>query len=423
MSRKLKNILIYSAIGFFGIAAIICICCSIFIVPSSPQKINIPCEDSYTLELGEPFDLPISFDDESIELAIESADSDIAFVDGLTITGAKEGTTTIQIIAQNKSAKSIKNVKISVVQTITDLGISIPSTISIYLLDKNKNQAYNDNFFDYVEYSSDYPVNFEIENGNIISVKSGKISAKNIGQTTITFSSTTQPSVKSVHTINVLKIDPDLVINSDNEISLKVDAHTTISYSISPSYYTGTANIEIESANTNIASIEGNKINGVSVGNTKISISLNGDLVKEIDIEVSSNENAIVTPPNPEENNDDPPSDPGDENGSSIEDPQPDPPVQEESYHVELSQVQNCSVDGNIITTTASTSRVSYRIFDQDNNQLTTPYEFSLVSNTEGLSVQPALGGYIKITTSVSGSFEFVIEELNISQTFIINVN
>ena len=348
MTSKLKNILIYCAIGLFFSATMICVCCSLFLKPNNDFEMSITCQDTLEMVVDETIEFPVNCSQENAVIEIKSANLSIVETENLFITSKSVGSTNLRVSASLNGKTVGKNVRVIVKNKVENLGINLNQTVNLFLIDKQKNKANQDGFFDFVEYSCDYPISHTLTNENIVFVTDTKISALAVGETDITFTSTENPEITSTHKIIVSKIEPELVVDLDDTISIKQNHNQTLSYSVSPKYYTGEAEVIINIDDESIAIIEDNKIVGINLGTTSLHFYLNSELVRTIEINVVNDENAVVTPP---DNNDSGENNTGENN----------------NYNVVITAISLCSVNENILTIEDYNAIFKIEIYDGDN--------------------------------------------------------
>ena len=285
MKSKLKNILIFSIIGVLILASIVCVCCVLFIKPSS-NKVTISCIESITLNVGESKNLDIKCSDNNAKIEIVSANSKIAKVENNIVYAIKEGNTSLRITASSDKAIGSKNISVKVIDPDESFEVDLDKEINLYSLSKDHEAAYNDGVFDYVDFSCEYDFYYIIESSEIIEIENNRIKAKSIGSTKVTFYSKNNPNLKSSHTINVRHIVPTLNLKSSRILSLKAGEFANVIYSVGPSYYTGEANVTTSFTNDKIARLDYNKITALKEGQTTLNIYLNDNLVESINITV-----------------------------------------------------------------------------------------------------------------------------------------
>lgn len=151
-------------------------------------------------------------------------------------------------------------------------------------------------------------INLIAADKNIIEIDRLNITAKAVGNTYIRVNAKVgNKSVnKNVYVVvkeRIEEVNPELNFLSSDRISLKIGKSESISYSITPEGYKGTAKVTTKITDPDIASISGKKVTALKAGSTNLEIYLNDNLVKTVIIVVTSSQNAVVTPPEGENAN------------------------------------------------------------------------------------------------------------------------
>lgn len=404
VKKKSKNILIYSLLGFFIAVTIACIVCIYFFKPKEDIP-TIVCADSVSIELGDSYSLDVMCSDKDASIQLKSANEEIAVVEGNKIFGVGKGMTSIRVIASSKNYITGKNITVNVVETITSLGISLPENITLYLLDKNKSDAYADGIFDYINYDCNYEISYSLSNTDIVSIKENKIKANKEGDTKLTFYSISQPQVTSIHNISVKSVSVHMNLRSKDEIKLKVGDSYKIPYSLSPSYYTGSYEISTTFDNSEICYFEDGKIYATCEGITTVNIYCNEEISGSIKINVetdaeSSNPTDPSTPDNPE-------------NPDESDDTQtPQEPIVEE-YSVKLESYKKCTIEENNIFAHSNSFSFKIKIL-KDGQAYNNSFEIEVKDLKGSYSLMP--GGIYMIKINENSSFKIVIESLKIDE-------
>lgn len=405
VKKKSKNILIYSLLGFFIAVTITCLICIYFFKPKEDIP-TIVCADSVSIELGDSYSLAVMCSDNEASIQLKSANEEIAVVEGNKIFGVGEGVTSVRVIASSRNYITGKNITVNVVETITSLNISLPESITIYLLDKNKSDAYAEGFYDYINYQCNYEISYSLSNTDIVSIKDNKIKANKEGTTILTFSSINQPEITSTHNITVKSIPVYMNLRSKSEISLKVGESYKIPYSLSPSYYTGSYEITTQFENEEICHFENGKIYAVCEGITTVNIYCNEELSGSIKINVeadaeSGNPTDPSTPDNPE-------------NPDESDDTQtPQEPIVEQNYSIKLDGRQNCNIEENNIFAQSNSFSFTIKIL-KNGQQYNNSFEIEVKDLKGSYSLMP--GGIYMIKINENSSFKIVIESLKIDE-------
>ena len=385
MKAKSKNILIFSICAGLIVAASIILCCVFFIKPL--ETIKISCQSSISLYVNEKVKLDVEVSDESAQVEYRSGNSNVVAVEGEYIYGLKEGSTTVRVEAITKNQVAHANILVTVKKEITDLDIGIEENITLYLLDKNKEEAYSNNIFDYLDFSCPKDVNYSIDDASIVSVENNKIIAQKEGVTNIIFYSVSRPEITSIHTITVLSVEPDILLKSSETINLNVGDTVSIDFMIVPSYYTGEAFIYIDISEP-IVNLTYSVLTALEEGSCVLKIFVDDKVKKIININVASSKEGI-------------------ENNS-------DNTFFNEGDYTLVVKTHKCSVNGEIIQPTSNNATLEFAILDK--NGCTLDYEISIF----GSCLSRITGGVYLINATVDDSFVVSCSVLGISKTLYI---
>lgn len=328
MNATKKKVLIYSLIGGFIAICIACFCCIKFI-KFETETLTINCKDAVILSIGESYPLDIECSMKNAEIRLTTDDRDIIEIDDKNITAISSGTAIVKVNAESEGVVGSKNIKVVVEKDDIDLGVTLSKETTLYVIDKMTTEAERNGMYNFVRFSTNTDVSYVLSNPNVISFSksAGKITAVNEGRATITFFSTVNPAIKSVHTIIVEKIKPIFSLTSQQEIVLDVDESSDFTYSISPVYYTGKAEVTAVVKDNEIAKIENNRITAFKAGETVVDVYLNGEHIEEIGIKVN----------------------------------EPYLPV----YSFEISAESDCSISGNTIYVNGDSCLLNIKVVDE----------------------------------------------------------
>lgn len=385
MIKAKKNILIYSLIGLFVAIAIACVCCIKFIKFDNPT-ITIICDDSLSLSVGDVHVLDLKCSDEDATFKFTTDENEVIKVEGKEITALSSGVAYVKIEASHNNVTGRKNVKVIVEgddndeTPEVDLGVVLDKEVTLYLIDKMTNKASIDGFKDSVYYSTNEKVSLTTSNSTVVSISKAykKISAIGEGSVTITFYSTLDPSIKSVHTIRVLTIPPVFNLLTEEEITLDVGESANFNYDISPVYYTGKAEVTTSFSNENIVGLENGVITAINSGSIIMSVYLNNEKVKEINIVV----NEVYIP----------------------------------SYSIKVEAFKNCTLGGKTIYTNKDSFTLKISVVNDKDEVITTDISIT------GATYSIVLGKYFfEVSENVSITIES--KEYDISETYNIILN
>ena len=250
------------------------------------NKTNINIEkitlDSYiTLESGTSRKIKTSIypsGANSGNMVWSSLDSTIAKVDSRgVVTGVRDGSTTITVTSGNVSSSvvvKVTEVKAeSLVLNYDELNLLIGNSVDL----KTNIMPTNTTNLDVSYISLDEDVVKVDNNGRVKALKEGK--------TDVIVVSKSNPSVKSKCSINVSKVDVESFKLSHDQVIVEVGKEVKLSTSnIKPSH-ASYKNAKYDVLDKTLASVDNGVIKGISVGNTKITVVVDG-ISKTIDLTV-----------------------------------------------------------------------------------------------------------------------------------------
>ena len=270
MTKKLKVVISISAV----MAIMCCVIAIICVMVTKPKATDLSIAvDEISIQVDEVKPITYKCSDEEATVTFVIENEDIAILQDGYIYAKQVGTATLRATATRGEDRAITTTKISVLENpdgpITDL----PSKITLYLLDKEIDQAKKEGFDNQRSFQSykDYSLTIE---GNSVKVAKDTITANETGVTLITFTSQTQ---KQTVEVEVLSVSPNIEL--PNEICLSQNQ------SFTPTYYTGQAEIELKEEGNNL-SINNLTITGKQSGTSRLLVYLNDELIKEIEVEI-----------------------------------------------------------------------------------------------------------------------------------------
>ena len=274
MTKKLKVVISISAI----MAIMCCVIAIICVMVTKPKATDLSIAvDEISIQVDEVKPITYKCSDEEATVTFVIENEDIAILQDGYIYAKQVGTATLRATATRGEDRAITTTKISVLENpdgpITDL----PSKITLYLLDKEIDKAREDGIDNQKSFQSykDYSLTLE---GSSVKVLKNIITASKIGTTIITFTSQTQ---KQTVEVEVLLVSPNIEL--PDKITLSKDETYEIKPKITPSYYTGQAQLTIEEEGNNL-SIDNLTITAKQSGTSKLLVYLNDVLVKKIEV-------------------------------------------------------------------------------------------------------------------------------------------
>lgn len=426
MTSKVKNILIFSIIGFLIAATITCVCCVLLVKPKD-QPLAIDCNSSITLEAGKSYTLNISCSDPEATIEFKSSNTKIATVSAEGVVfGVKKGIAIIRVSASNEKSVASKNISVSVTDpetpalpedpstdTTLNFEVNLEENISLFLLDKELEKAYADNVFNYVDFSCETEYGYSIQDSKIISFEDDRITALAEGSTTITFFPVADPSIVSSHSITVNTVPPTLKLTSGENLSIKQGNQSNVTYSIQPAYYTGSVKIDAVVSDSSIISYSDGNITALNAGSATLTLLLNNSPAKIISVTVTtdtslppSEDNPTDTPPNegeptpPEVTPENP-----EDNSSEVE--------QEEEYKINITTLSGCTLSGSTITVTSSNAQFKVSLKDKNGS---TVNDTAVI--TDNVNLYKGLGGTYIIKATSDFSFTITYSSVGLTKEF-----
>ncbi len=268
MKKKLKFTIFSSALGAFIIIAVALMC--IYLRPAKEENLTLTVSPT-TLVQDSTKALNFSCSKQSAELKFEVYDEEIASVVEGVVIAHKVGTTSVRVTAVNDGEKAVASASVVVTENPEGPIVDLPSEITLYVLDKNLEEAKEEGFSNEIAFNTFRSFTSSVSN-NCVKVTKSSIIANKPGEAVISFSSST--TTYSVF-VRVLEIKPEIV-GLPTSISLMPHESFDLGFSILPSFYTGDADIKIEDPN-NIISTSGSTITAISSGKTELKVSLNDE--------------------------------------------------------------------------------------------------------------------------------------------------
>ena len=274
MTKKLKIVVTISAV----MAILCCVIAIICVILSKPKSTGLSIAvDEMSMQVDEvkPITYKCSDSEATITFVIEDEEI-VTLQDGL-IYAKQAGSTTLRATATKGNDRAVTTTKISVLENPNGPITDLPSKITLFLLDKEIDKAREDGYDNQKSFNSfkDYSLTLE---GNSVKVSKNTITASKLGTTIITFSSQDQ---KQTVEVKVLSILPSIEL--PDKITLSKDETYEIKPKITPSYYTGQAQLTIEEEGNNL-SIDNLTITAKQSGTSKLLVYLNDVLVKKIEV-------------------------------------------------------------------------------------------------------------------------------------------
>lgn len=263
------------------VSAVIVIAC----VFSRPQQSALSLSvEAVTLPVSSSKSLQISCSMEDAQYSYEVYDEEIAKIEDGVVYGLSVGTTSVRITATCNDERAVSTAQITVTENPNDPVVDLPQQITLYLIDKNQDDAAANGcnselaFYSYKNFQATV-------SGDAVKIKNNVISANKEGEAQITFRGVNDGSQQIVNV--TVKSVPVEIENLPNSLTLSLSQQTQIDFALEPSYYTGQANIEFVSS-SGILQIEGNTITATSAGSAVVEVMLNDSKVAQIEVLVEA---------------------------------------------------------------------------------------------------------------------------------------
>lgn len=280
----------WSPLAVVIIVAVVVLC--IVFVPAKTPTLSLSAKP-IVVEVESSKTIEFSCSDPNAKIDFEIGSEAIASVADGKIIGNKIGTTTLKITATLGKDSSFINVNVTVIENHNLPVVDLEDEITLYLLDKDISSANAAGYYNEISFRNYTSYTFDSSVSNIVKCSGNTLVANKVGESTLTFSSTTSSKVTTVK-VKVMEINPKLE-NLPAEVLLKPDEIYNLNYRISPSYYTGEANVEMF-ATSDIIDISNNVITAKFGGSCEIGVKLNGKIVASIPVTVELPVRAEIIP-------------------------------------------------------------------------------------------------------------------------------
>lgn len=267
MKNKLKLAIILPAALIIILVAVLCF----VLIPNKADTISLEIED-VNMVCGEVKEIDYLCSDKSAVISFESYNSKIVEIDGINLVAKKVGTTSIQVKAKGESSVAYSSFKVVVGENDLLPLTNLPSEITIYLLDKNIEEARADGYNNEMSYVRNREIS-SVDACNFVKVTSSKITAAKVGSGEIVFHSESGDS--QIVKVNVTAIKPR-ILNLPTSINMKPKETFELNYTIAPNYYTGDVDVEI-SSNSDCLTIDENIVKAKTSGEGSISVLIGED--------------------------------------------------------------------------------------------------------------------------------------------------
>lgn len=287
MKRKTILAFIIPAI-FVCLAAVVL--CAVFIPKENKASMTLVADD-VTIVCGESKEINYYCSDEDAEISFESYNEKIVSIVGNVMTANKVGSTSIRVKAKSADTTIYSSFKVTVIENASQPLTSLPSEITLYLIDKNFDAAKADGFNNQITFVKNRTI-ASITTCKQVKISGNTITASKLGSGEIVFKAPEGESGNQVVKVNVLVVEARLA-SVPSTITMNPKDRTKIDYQILPSYYTGDAVVKFK-ASGDCVNVEDGCINAKSSGEGSVSVSL-GEQTLTIDVKVVTQIKFVLT--------------------------------------------------------------------------------------------------------------------------------
>lgn len=273
---------------FVCLAAVVL--CAVFIPKDNKENMTLAADD-VTIVCGESKEINYYCSDENAEISFESYNEKIISIAGNVMTANKVGSTSIRVKAKSANAAVYSSFKVTVKEDTSKPLTSLPSEITLHLIDKNFNDAKADGFIREITFVRNRAI-ASITNCKQVKISGNTITASKLGSGEIVFKAPEGEIGNQVVKVNVLAVEARLA-GVPSTITMNPNDKVKIDYQILPSYYTGDAVVNFTS-DGNCVNLEDGCINAKSSGEGSISVSL-GDQTYTIGVKVVTQIKFVLT--------------------------------------------------------------------------------------------------------------------------------
>lgn len=277
MKIKSKIAIILSAVLLCLLSAILCL----VFLPKQPDSITLAADD-VTMICGEIKEISYVCSDENAVVSFESYNSNIVEISEGKLVAKKAGKTSIRVKAQSENNIAYSSFKVTVSENTSLPLTNLPEQVTLYLLDKNFEAARADGYDNQISFVKNREIS-STDSVKCVKVSANKITASKVGSGEVVFRAANGES--QTVKVNVLAIEARLT-NLPTTVSLKPTESFEIEYEITPSYYTGNANVAI-CTTSDCLEISDNIVSAKTSGEGSVSISL-GEQSYTIGVAVAS---------------------------------------------------------------------------------------------------------------------------------------
>lgn len=277
MNIKSKFAIILPTILICALAIVLCLA----LLPERSNSFSVTADD-VTMTCGDTKEISYSCSDTDAVVSFESFNPKIVEIDGNNLMAKKTGETSVRVKAQGEKATIYSSFKVIVVENASLPLTNLPKEITIYLLDKNFEEARTDGFDNLYSYVRNREIS-GVDTCKFVKVSADKITASKVGSGEVVFHSASGES--QTVKVNVQPIKAQIT-GLPTSISMNPADCYQCDYSILPSYYTGDVDVKI-STDCGCLSADGNIITAKTSGEGKINVSI-GDYNYTIGVVVNS---------------------------------------------------------------------------------------------------------------------------------------
>lgn len=284
MKIKSRIVILLPVVLVCVFAAILCL----VLIPKQPDSISLATED-VNMICGEVKDISYTCSDGNAEISFDSYNSKIVEIENDKIIAKKVGSTAIRVKAQSENVTAYSTFKVVVSENTSLELTTLPEEITLYLLDKNFEEARADGYDNQMLYVRLREI-ASVDSCKFVKVASSKITASKAGSGEIVFHGANGD--KQTVKVNVLAIKPT-IINLPSKVEMNPRDSYEMNFTLAPSYYTGEASVKIASA-SDCLSVNGNIVSAMTSGEGEITVSV-GDESHTIAVAVASQIKYVLT--------------------------------------------------------------------------------------------------------------------------------
>ena len=277
----MRIIVSFSAMALVLCSAIVLLCISFAPTKASALSVSV---SAVSLPISSSRVVSYSCSRDDAQISFEVYDQEIATIENGIVYAHSVGSTSLRITATCGEDRAVATAKITVTENPSLPLVDLPSEITLYLIDKNVEEAKANGYNNEISFTSfgDYATTLS---NKIVKISKDKIVATKEGEAVATFTSATTTNTYSVK-IKVKNV-PAKIEDLPESISLKPSQTASLIYNIQPSFYTGEAKVVFKD-DKGILKIDGTNVTALSSGETWLDVVMNEEVVDKIYVKVEA---------------------------------------------------------------------------------------------------------------------------------------